>query len=239
MYKLIWEDQFNYEGQPKKDLWTLEVAGHGFGNDEKQYYTDRLDNAYVKDGMLHIVALKEDYQNRHYTSAKLMTLGKKHVQYGRMEVMVKLPQGKGTWPALWFLGTKIKEEGWPACGEIDLMEHVGHNPEHIHFSLHSRTNHHLIGNQPTLALDVPGILDGFHEFAMDWTDEYFIFYIDKKEIVRFNKRDYIGKAEWPFDQPFYFIMNLAIGGTWGGPIDDSIFPVSMDIKYVKFYERVE
>lgn len=239
MYKLVWQDTFDYEGTPKKDLWNIEIAGHGFGNNEAQFYTDRLKNVFVKDGMLHIVAHKEDYEHRHYTSAKLTTLNKNHIQYGRVEVMVKIPTGDGTWPAIWFLGTDIKEVGWPTCGEIDLMEHVGHHPEHIHFSLHSRTNYHHIGNQPTLALDVPGILDGFHEFAMDWTDEFFIFYIDQKEIVRFNKKDYLGKADWPFDHPFYLILNLALGGTWGGPIDDQIFPMTMAFKYIKVYERSE
>lgn len=239
MYKLVWEDQFNYEGRPNEELWQIEVAGNGFGNNEAQFYTDSLKNIFVKDGTLHIVAHKEDYEHRHYTSAKLTTLNKNHIRYGRIEVMIKLPTGKGTWPALWLLGTNMKEVGWPTCGEIDLMEHVGHNPGHIHFSLHSRTNHHLIGNQPTLALDVPGILEGFHEFSVDWTPDDFTFYIDKKEIVKFNKNDYIGHADWPFDHPFYFIMNLAIGGTWGGPIDDKIFPMTMACQYVKVYERSE
>lgn len=239
MYKLVWQDNFDYEGLPKEDLWNIEVAGNGFGNNEAQFYTNRLKNVFVKDGALHLVAYKEDYEHRHYTSAKITTLNKKHFQYGRFEVMAKLPTGGGTWPAIWFLGTDMKDVGWPTCGEIDLMEHVGHNPEHIHFSLHSRTNHHLIGNQPTLALDVPGILDGYHEFAMEWTEQHFIFYIDKVEIVRFNKKDYIGHAEWPFDHPFYLILNLAIGGTWGGPIDDTIFPMTMSFKYVRVYERSE
>lgn len=237
MYKLVFEDTFGVDGRPDETIWNLEVAGHGFGNDEKQFYTDRLHNVFIKDGTLHLVAHKEDYENRHYTSAKLTTFGKKHIQYGRVEVMVEIPKGLGTWPAIWFLGTNFKESGWPACGEIDLMEHVGKNEEHIHFSLHSKTNHHLIGNQPTFATDVPGILDGFHEFAMDWTDEMFVFYIDQKEMARFYKKDYQNRAEWPFDHPYYLILNLAIGGTWGGPIDDKIFPVTMKFKYVKVYER--
>lgn len=239
MYKLVWEDTFNYEGRPKEEFWNIEVAGHGFGNNEAQYYTNREKNVFVKDGTLNIVAHKEVYEHRNYTSAKLTTLHKKHIQYGRIEVMAKLPTGKGTWPAIWFLGTNMKDVGWPTCGEVDLMEHVGHNPEHIHFSLHSKTNHHLIGNQPTLALDVPGILEGFHEYRVDWSKELFIFYIDQKEIVRFYKKDYIEKSDWPFDQPFYLILNLALGGTWGGTIDDSIFPMTMSFKYVKVYERSE
>ena len=239
MYKLVWEDTFNNDGRPNEDNWQIEVAGHGFGNNEAQFYTDRLQNVCIKDGILHITAHKEKYEHRAYTSAKLTTKGKKHIMYGRVEVMAQLPIGKGTWPAIWFLGTNMKEAGWPACGEIDLMEHVGHNPEQIHFSLHSRTNHHLIGNQPTLALKVPGILKGFHEYSMDWSEDKFIFYIDRKEIVRFNKKDYVPRAEWPFDQPFYLILNLAIGGTWGGEIDDQIFPAVMKFQYVKVYERSE
>jgi beta-glucanase (GH16 family) len=236
-YTLVWEDLFEKDGKPNPKHWTLETGGHGFGNNEAQYYTDKLDNAYVKDGILHIVGLKENYDQNAYTSAKLTTLGTHMIKYGRVEVMAKIPQGKGTWPAIWFLGQNIKEVGWPACGEIDLMEHVGHHPEHIHFSLHAKDNHHLIGNQPTLALDVPGILEGFHEFAIEWDEEGISFFLDQNHMVTFKKKDFPHIKLWPFDQPFYLILNIALGGTWGGPIDDSIFPVHFEFKYVKVYER--
>lgn len=239
MYRLLWEDNFDYEGTPNPTLWNVEVAGHGFGNNEAQYYTNRTQNVNVQNGELIITGLKEDYVNRHYTSAKLTTEGKKHLRYGRIEVMASLPKGAGTWPAIWFLGTDIDQLGWPACGEIDLMEHVGHNPETIHFSLHSKTNYHHIGNQPTAVFKIPGILEGFHEYRMDWTEEEIAFYLDQKLMVTFKKKDYIHRAAWPFDKEYYLILNLALGGTWGGPIDDTIFPTVMRFKYVKVYERID
>lgn len=237
MYRLVWEDLFNQDGKPNEANWTFETGGHGFGNHEAQYYTDRLDNAYVKDGMLHIVSKKEVYKDNFYTSAKLTTLNKHHIRYGKIEVMAKIPRGLGTWPAIWLLGENMHEVGWPSCGEIDLMEHVGHNEEHIHFSLHALDNHHLIGNQPTFAKRIPGILDDFNEFSLTWDEEGFEFFLDQKSYVKFNKKDYPNITLWPFDQPFYLILNLALGGSWGGLIDDSIFPLEFLIKYVKVYER--
>ncbi len=239
MYRLLWQDIFDYEGTPDSNYWNIEVAGHGFGNNEAQYYTNRLKNVRVHEGELIITGLKEDYKNRHYTSGKLTTKDKKHLKYGRVEVMASLPKGRGTWPAIWFLGTDMEQVGWPACGEIDLMEHVGHNPETIHFSLHSKTNYHHIGNQPTAVFKLPGILEGFHEYRMDWTEEEVSFYLDKTLMVTFKKQDYIHKAAWPFDKDYYLILNVALGGTWGGTIDDSIFPTEMRVKYVKVYERID
>jgi beta-glucanase (GH16 family) len=238
-YKLLFEDLFETEGLPNPHIWDIEKGGHGFGNQEDQYYTQRLKNVFIKDGILTITAHKEDYYHRHYTSAKLTTKNKKSISYGRVEVMASLPKGAGTWPAIWFLGDNIQTVGWPQSGEIDLMEHVGKNPEFIHFSLHSEGKNHHIGNQPTAFFKIPGILEGFHEYRMDWDETSIRFYLDGKHYVTFHQHEGDTSIQWPFHQGFYLILNLAIGGTWGGPIDDSIFPVSMKFKYVKVYERSE
>jgi beta-glucanase (GH16 family) len=238
-YKLLFEDCFETDGLPNEKFWNIEKGGHGFGNQEDQYYTRRLKNVYVKDHILNITAYKETYYHRHYTSAKLTTQNKQFIRYGRVEVMASLPKGEGTWPAIWFLGDNIKTAGWPLCGEIDLMEHVGKNPESIHFSLHSEGKNHHIGNQPTAFFKIPGILEGFHEYRMDWDETSISFYLDGMHYVTFTKDQQDDEINWPFDQGFYLILNLAIGGTWGGQIDDTIFPVSMKFKYVKVYERSE
>ena len=238
-YQLVWQDIFGKDGKPDQTIWNLEVGGHGFGNDERQYYTDRQKNAFIKDHILHIVSYKEKFEQRGYTSAKLTTLNKKHIQYGRVEVLAKVPQGAGTWPAIWLLGIDMKDVGWPLCGEIDLMEHVGHNQDVIHFSLHSKNRYHHIKNQPTKVITVPNVSQTFHEYAFDWDEKGITFYLDGAIQASFSKKTGSTVEEWPFDHPFYLILNTAIGGTWGGTIDDSIFPTSFEFKYVKVYERSE
>lgn len=238
-YKLCFEDLFLQDGAPDPSIWNVEKGGHGFGNNEDQYYTTRKKNVIVKDGMLSIIAHKEKYYHRHYTSAKLTTKGKKSIKYGRIEVVASLPKGKGTWPAIWFLGDNIDQAGWPLCGEIDLMEHVGWHPSWIHFSLHSEGRNHHIGNQPTAFFEIDGILEGFHAYRLDWDEQGMSFYVDHTHYATFLKQENDDERYWPFDQGFYLILNLAIGGTWGGEIDDSIFPVSMKVKSVKVYERCE
>jgi beta-glucanase (GH16 family) len=219
-----------------------ETGGHGFGNGEAQYYTDRLKNAFVKDGLLNIVGYKEDYEKNKYTSAKLTTYGKKSILFGRVEVCAKLPLGLGTWPAIWLLSDAYKKGvSWPLCGEIDLMEHVGNHPGFVHFSLHSKSYNHLNHLQPTHIVEDMALTQGFHEYAFEWDEEELRFFIDKKHHVTFHRGDehrLTDEGGWPFHQPFYLILNLALGGWWGGKIDDSIFPVTMQFKYVKVYERI-
>lgn len=238
-YKLLWSDHFKVDGAPDSTIWNIDHAGHGFGNNENQFYTRDLKNAFVKDGILNIVARKEKYEHRDYTSAKLTTYQKKSIHYGRVEVMAKIPQGAGTWPAIWFLGEQFHEIGWPICGEIDLMEHVGKNPKNIHFSLHSKSFNFHRHNQPTMVVYKEDIFDGFHEYAINWDENSISFELDKINVATFKKRENADVEEWPFNQPMYLILNLAIGGNWGGAIDDSIFPVSLQIKYVNVYERSE
>lgn len=239
-YKLIWQDLFQKNGRPDPDIWRYETGGYGFGNNEAQYYTDRLKNAYVEDGILHIKAYKETYENREYTSAKLITYGQKSFQYGRIEVKAKLPKGHGTWPAIWLLPDSIQRgKPWPLSGEIDLMEHVGKAPDRIHFSLHSQAYNHRLNNQPTFDLTYADVSEKFVEYAMEWDEQSITFFLDQQEIVTFNKKTDDQEEEWPFDQPYYLILNLAIGGWWGGTIDENALPATMQIAYVKVYERVD
>jgi beta-glucanase (GH16 family) len=237
-YKLLWQDIFEKDGLPNQEIWHFETGGHGFGNHEAQYYTDRLKNAFVKEGLLNIVAYKEDFLSNHYTSAKLTTYQKKHIMHGRIEVKAKLPRGIGTWPAIWMLGVNFREVGWPLCGEIDLLEHVGHNENEVHFSLHSKNNHFTQNNQKFKVYRQDDLVEDFHEYSMDWDEHKITFYLDKKEIVTFYKNENDDVETWPFNQPFYLILNIALGGTWGGPIDDSIFPTVFQFEYVKVYERI-
>jgi beta-glucanase (GH16 family) len=237
-YECVWQDLFAIDGSPDSRYWQLETGGHGFGNHEEQFYTDRLENAFVKDGILTIRAVKENYQNCRYTSAKLTTYGKRHIEQGRIEIMAKLPVGHGTWPAIWLLGTNMKEGiPWPTCGEIDMMEHVGHAPDHVHFSLHSKNRHFHNNNQLNHVIQAAGLAEDFHEYALEWEKDYMSFYLDRRHIVRFDREQGSTVETWPFNQPFYLILNLALGGIWGGKIDDSSLPASFQFSYVKVYER--
>jgi beta-glucanase (GH16 family) len=238
-YKLLWQDQFDKDGYLNSDIWTIETGGNGFGNNEAQFYTNQEKNIYVKDQMLHIVAHKEDYEHRHYTSGKLSTYQKKHIKYGRIEVEAKLPKGSGTWPAIWLLGENKKEVGWPMCGEIDLIEHIGRRPGQFHFSLHTQTFNHKKNNHLTYVYDDLSLLDDFQTYSMEWDEGQISFYINQKLMATFKKSKHATQEDWPYDQPFHLIINLAIGGHWGGAIDESIFPVEFKIKSIKVYERSE
>ncbi len=242
-WKLIWSDDFSYNGLPDKTKWMYESGGHGWGNNEKQYYRETsLENSFVKDGKLHIVAMKKDFEKSDYTSAKLTTYTKCSVQYGKIEVMAKLPEGKGTWPAIWMLPESIKnkKENWPLCGEIDIMEHVGRDPNVVHTSLHSELYNHVKGTQVTHFEKLEDVFATFHKYGIEWTKEYIKFFIDNKLFYESYKGQ-DGRVStnegWPFDKPYYLILNLAIGGNWGGEIDDTIFPCEMQVDYVRIYQR--
>lgn len=244
-WKLVWSDEFNYKGLPDSTKWNYEVGDNGWGNNEKEYYMEKsLENSYADGNVLHIVALHKKMGNADYTSAKLTTYQKFSLQYGKVEVMAKLPSGKGTWPAIWMLPESLLkgEEDWPLCGEIDIMEHVGKNPGFIHVSLHSKLYNHIISTQVTHFEKLPDVFNTFHKYAIEWTKESIIFYIDDK-LFYATTRGEDGRVStnegWPFDKPYYLILNLAIGGNWGGEIDNSIFPAEMQVDYVRFYKKAE
>ncbi|HHX12610.1 MAG TPA: glycoside hydrolase family 16 protein [Clostridiales bacterium] len=242
-YDLVWSDEFDYEGLPDDSKWNYDVGGHGWGNNELQYYT-KEENAIVKDGKLIIEARKEDKEGKEYTSARLISKDKGDWLYGKFEISAKLPSGLGTWPAIWMLPTDWVYGGWPASGEIDIMEHVGYNQNTIHASTHSEAYYHSIGTQKTATKYVDGVSDDFHVYAVEWLPDKVHGYIDGELYFTFDPQQNKSTTtykEWPFDQRFHLLINIAVGGNWGAAqgFDDSIYPVQMEVDYVRVYQSKE
>lgn len=237
--ELVWSDEFDYTGLPDKNKWSYDTAGNesGWGNRELQFYTKaRLKNAEVKDGCLIITARKEDYKGFNYTSARLVTKDKGDWLYGRIEVRAKLPDGKGMWPAIWMLPTDWDYGGWPASGEIDIMENVGYDPYVIVASAHTKSYNHVQGTQKNNKITISDCYSDFHNYTLEWEPEQYRVYVD--DILYFTfKNEGTGYKEWPFDKRFHLLLNVAVGGNWGGKqgIDNSIFPRSMVVDYVRVY----
>ncbi len=242
-YHLVWCDDFNYQGAPNPLKWNYDLGNHQWANRELQAYTDRPANVSVENGKLFIRAIKERDGERDYTSARLITHDRQSWQYGLFEFRVKLPTGRGSWPAVWMLPDSIKAGNpWPRCGEIDIIEHCGRWPNKLIFSLHSETHNHTRHDtqQCTKSLEYPGVMEGFHDYAMEWTQSYIEFYVDKKSVCRFDKAEYADgqtEAAWPFDQPFFLILNIAAGGTMGGEVDDRELPFIMEVEHVRVYQK--
>jgi beta-glucanase (GH16 family) len=238
--ELIWSDEFNYSGLPDSSKWGYEQGM--IRNNEAQYYTKkRLKNARVEDGHLIIEARKENYKGAEYTSASINTLNKKHFQYGRIEARAKVPVGKGTWPAIWMLGTNISEVGWPDCGEIDILENVGYDPDEVHANIHTAAYNHVDGTNKGNSIKLDKPWENFHTYAVEWRKDRIDFFVDTTKYFTF-RNDGKGKNDtWPFDKPHYLLLNLAIGGSWGGQqgIDDSKFPHKYYIDYVRVYKLNE
>ncbi|NDP19557.1 MAG: family 16 glycosylhydrolase [Paludibacter sp.] len=235
--KLVWSDEFNYKGLPDSTKWVCEEGM--VRNDEKQYYTkNRLENARVENGNLIITARKENYREGKYTSACLNTQGKHEFTRGRIEVRAQIPHGVGVWPAIWTLGTEFSNSNgkWPACGEIDIMEFVGFDPNKIHANVHTRDYNWTKGNPRGGTFNVENPSAGFHIYAVDWYKDRMDFFFDDKLYFTCNRKNE-GVGEWPFDSPQFLLINLAIGGSWGGQkgIDDKIFPMEYKVDYVRMY----
>lgn len=233
--RIVWADEFDYAGLPDPEKWTYEVGR--IRNREWQYYTyGRLENARVADGVLTITARRDNFEGENITSASLTTRGLYEFTYGRIEVRAKVPGGRGTWPAAWMLGTTTSGESWPRIGEIDVMENVGFEPDRFHFTVHTEQYNHMRGTQATnsVVADDPA---AFHVYAVDWNRERIRFFFDGQQVHEFAN-DGSGVAAWPFDRPMYLILNLAIGGTWGGQkgVDEQIFPAEYQIDYVRIYQ---
>lgn len=239
-YSLVWEDSFETTGRPDQSKWSYDI-GHGkrgWGNEESQFYTNKDENCRVEDGRLIITAIQN--VDTSCTSARIHSYGKASWKYGRFEIRAKLPGGKGTWPAIWMLSDGIREGvPWPLCGEIDIMEHVGRDPEKIHFSLHTADYNHRKDTQITSTKKISGILEGFHTYRMDWDEEGFQYFVDDEPMCTFCKEGKTRIEEWPFDQPFHLILNLAIGGHWGGEVDDAVFPAVMEVEFVRVYKKIQ
>ena len=237
-WKPVWSDEFETPGAPDPAKWSYEKGL--LRNNEKQYYTEnRRENARIENGKLIIEAHKEKFKGGDFTSASLITKGRGEWKFGRLEVRAKLPSARGTWPAIWMLPPDHGKVPWPLCGEIDIMEHVGHDPAKIHGTLHSATYNHTKGTQRSGQLMIPTFATDFHVYAVDWSAEKIVVSIDGKTCGTFEKKPGDGMAEWPFEKPYYLILNLAIGGSWGGQkgIDEAAFPQRMEVDYVRIFEK--
>ncbi|HOG04696.1 MAG TPA: glycoside hydrolase family 16 protein [Paludibacter sp.] len=246
-YQLVWSEEFN-EGRDANgkcalpgDKWMFEVGGHGWGNEEEQYYVDRVLGtdtvAKIKDGVLIISAIKLNtpYEGRKYISARMNT--KEYWTYGRFEMRAKLPSGRGTWPAFWMLPRNMQSV---RDGEIDIMEYVGAEPGLVHFSAHTGAYTPAVGTGKNARIMVPDCETEFHVYAVEWTEDYIAGFVDEERYFTFMNDHQGIKDTWPFNVPFNLKLNIAVGGSWGGydGIDDTIFPATYEIDYVRVYQRI-
>ena len=230
---IVFFEDFNSENL-NENHWNYELGNGcpnlcGWGNNERQYYTK--ENVSIKDGNLVITATKDSTK---YYSGRITTKDKVEFTYGTVEVKAKLPLGHGLWPAIWMLGSDIEEVGWPACGEIDIMEYVGKTPHEIHTTLHTPSSFGQSINTNVETLE--NIEEGFHVYKTNWSKDAIKFYIDNQLVYTFSPEEK-DKKNYPFNKPFFIILNMAIGGNFGGPdVDDSVFPQEFIIDYVKVYQ---
>jgi beta-glucanase (GH16 family) len=254
-WRLVWSDEFD-GSELDATKWSPRIWQPRKVNDEDQAYTGRPGNVRVEDGHLIIEAHREDYEGGNYTSGRVHTSGKADILYGRIEVRARLPRGQGTWPAIWMLpsdpfryATKCEEgvdwqgnaecDAWPNSGEIDIMEHVGYQMNHVHGTVHTQAYYWVKWEQRKGRILLDGVDKAFHVYALEWSPERIDMFVDDSlyfTYVNENK----GWEEWPFDQPFFLIMNIAVGGVWGragGPVDDTVFPQRMLVDYVRVFER--
>ena len=234
---LVWSDEFD-GSSVNTDYWTFETGAGGWGNNELQEYTNG-DNAEVANGKLIITARKvnDDKVAGSYTSTRIISKEKKEFTYGRMEIRAKLPSGTGIWPAIWMLGSNINTAEWPACGEIDIMEYVGYQPDVVHATIHTTAGSGSNGDGSSVTLTTAE--EEFHIYGLLWDETEMVFYIDTPENVTHTYAPLTKTAaNWPFDHPQFFILNVAVGGDWGGAqgIENSIFPQSMEVDYVRVYQ---
>lgn len=235
-WKLSWSEEFEYQGLPDETTWNY-FKGMAYNNENQYYRSKRLENSRVENGILVIEALLEKHEEAEYTSARISTKGKREFLYGRVEVKAKLPTGIGMWPAIWMLGANIDDMPWPSCGEIDIMENVGYDPDTIHGNVHTKAFNHTIGTNRGARLKVRPPYKEFHIYVVEWFEDHIDFYVDDQKYFSFRNENKTND-EWPFDKPHYLILNIAVGGDWGGKygIDQSIFPQQMLVDYVRYYE---
>lgn len=243
-YKLVWSDEFDGSALDET-VWSYNTGGSGWGNNEKQYYTSRPENIRVQNGMLEIEARKEQYENNEYTSARIMSKNKKTFTYGKMAARIKFPGGKGTWPAFWMMGNT---GNWPNCGEIDIIEHIGSQDTRASFALHTVMKNGTKGNNwaKTHFFDYPLSAD-FHTYGIEWAQEekegkdVIRFFVDDVQYAEVWEEQIDNNDYWPFNKPFFFIINLAIGGNMGGQVDDAIFDQQriMYVDWVRVWQRQE
>ncbi|HKW62985.1 MAG TPA: glycoside hydrolase family 16 protein [Candidatus Acidoferrum sp.] len=248
-WTLVWSDEFNGPdgSAPDSSKWTYDLGGKGWGNNELECYTNRLQNAQIQGGHLAITALQEsapfacsDGSANNYTSARLKTQGLFSQAYGRFEASIKIPKGQGMWPAFWMLGNDISSVGWPACGETDIMENIGKEPGTVHGSLHgpSTTSRTSDATAPFSLPAGQNFADAFHLYAVEWEPGVVRFYVDTSLYTTFTQSQWPTGGTWVFDHPFFVILNVAVGGTWPGSPDSSTqFPQQMLVDYVRVYSK--
>lgn len=232
---LIFSDEFDTDGSPDASKWVYDIGNGdgGWGNNEVQYYTNRTDNVTIEDGMLKIIAKKENYSGYEYTSTRMKTQGKFGFTYGRVEIKAKLPSGGGTWPALWMLGTNITTVGWPACGEIDIMEHVGNNQGTVQSAMHTPSSYGGTINHGSQYL--ADVSTAFHVYSVEWTSEEMVFAVDDVVHYTYNPSNK-NSDTWPYDADQFIIFNIAMGGSFGGNIDPAFTESTMEIDYIRVYQ---
>jgi len=236
-YELVWSDEFNYEGAPDPDKWNFEIGDNGWGNNEWQYYTDRLENARVGDSVLTITAREENYEGADYTSARMITYENDHYwQYGRVEARIKMPEGQGIWPAFWMLGKNIFEgTTWPATGEIDILEMIGggENDSILHGTAHWDEGGHVY--QGDSVTHSEKLSQDFHTYAIEWDEQQIKWFFDCEQYYSLSIQS---SAMSEFDAPFFILLNIAVGGDWPGyPDETTEFPQTMKVDYVRVYQK--
>jgi len=232
----------NFDGtELDTSLWSYDIGDgssqglSGWGNNELQYYTDRPENVKVEDGILNITARKEAYEEASYTSGRILTKLNFDQKYGRFEARMKLPWGQGLWPAFWLLGADIDEVGWPQTGEIDIMEYRGQEPARIHGSVHGPGYSGAEAVSKSYNLEGDRFDTDFHVFGIEWGKDYINFYVDDDLYNQITPEDVDG--EWVYNKPFYILINMAVGGSYvGSPTEDTVFPQTLEIDYVRVYQ---
>jgi beta-glucanase (GH16 family) len=234
---LVMQDEFDTDGVLNTATWSYNIGtgANGWGNNELQYYTDRPENISIENGSLKITARKENYSGSSYTSARILTKGKFEQKYGRIEARIKLPWGKGIWPAFWMLGANSDTVLWPQSGEIDIMEYLGNKPTQVFGTVHGPGYSGGSAITKTYTLPNNRFDNDFHIFGIEWGENYINYYVDDVLYNQITPKDV--KGEWVFNQPFYIILNVAVGGTLpGSPNSDTVFPQTMLVDYVRVYE---
>ncbi len=243
-WTLVWNDEFD---GPALNLekWSYEIGGHGWGNNELQYYSDDDSTAFIQDGKLVIRAdlvpqgTGSSDNLRYFSSARLRTSGKGDWRYGRIEVKAKLALGQGIWPAIWMLPTDWMYGGWPESGEIDIMEHVGYDPGRVHGSIHTGSYNHKINTQRGGSKLLDKISSKFYVYAIEWYEDRIDFLIDDSKYFSFQNDGKNDFNTWPFNQRFHLLINIAVGGDWpGSPDETTQFPTEMEVEYVRVYEKI-
>ena len=244
-WALVWNDEFD---GPALNLekWSFEIGGHGWGNNELQYYSDDDSTAFIQDGKLVIRAdlvpqgTGSSDNLRYFSSARLRTSGKGDWRYGRIEVKAKLALGQGIWPAIWMLPTDWMYGGWPESGEIDIMEHVGYDPGRVHGSIHTGSYNHKINTQRGGSKLLDKISSKFYVYAIEWYEDRIDFLIDDSKYFSFQNDGKNDFNTWPFNQRFHLLINIAVGGDWpGSPDETTQFPTEMEVEYVRVYEKIQ